>query len=247
MIALTVWAISFHGPVRAQENALTPENTVILANGVDARFGRDYSALLKHLRLEWVILAGATVPDAVRDRHVTFLGRLDAAHSGEILRGMMTALIARLPINFGLYLDGEFREEAGIAPDLWVPAADAVNYAVAAVRSETITTRQPLSPAALEGPFVPEKPWARVWRERAVRALLIALMVSAGAVWAFSARRKPRMVAAVGGVWTAIGTAWLAMKRPIGLGFLLVGVICLVWGGANLWRARRASEKSPAL
>ena len=32
-----------------------------------------------------------------------------------------------------------FREGKGIAPDLWVPAADAVNYAVAAVRAGTIT------------------------------------------------------------------------------------------------------------
>ena len=43
-------------------------------------------------------------------------------------------MMVHLPINLGLHLDGEFREERGIAPDLWVPAADAVNYAVAAVR-----------------------------------------------------------------------------------------------------------------
>ena len=91
VIVLTIWAISFPGPVRAQGDEPMPGNTVILANQVDARFSRDYSALLKHLRLEWVILEGATVPDAVRGKHVILLGRLDAAHSGEILRGMMTA------------------------------------------------------------------------------------------------------------------------------------------------------------
>ena len=52
-------------------------------------------------------------------------------------------LMVWLPINVGLYLDKEFHEEDGLIPDLWVPAADAVNYAVAAVRQGTITTSQP--------------------------------------------------------------------------------------------------------
>ena len=51
-----------------------------------------------------------------------------------------------MPINFGIFLDREFREQVGLAPDLWVPAADAVNYAVAAVRAGTISTEQPISP-----------------------------------------------------------------------------------------------------
>jgi len=39
-------------------------------------------------------------------------------------------------------IDLEFREEKGFFPDLWIPAEDAVNYAVAAVRKGTITTAQ---------------------------------------------------------------------------------------------------------
>jgi hypothetical protein len=152
-------------------------------------------------------------------------------------------LMVHLPINFGLYLDMEFREEKGLTPDLWVPAADAVNYAVAAVRSGTITTRQPLSPTMLQQPFVPEDPWARVWQ---VRVLVTVLPTAAGSVWAYFMRKKPRIVAAVGGVWLAIGSVWILMKRPVGFGFLLTGVVCLVWGGINLWRARRAPVEGAA-
>jgi hypothetical protein len=124
-----------------------------------------------------------------------------------------------------------------------VPVADAVNYAVAAVRSGTITTRQPLSPTMLQQPFVPEDPWARVWQ---VRVLVTVLPTAAGSVWAYFMRKKPRIVAAVGGVWLAIGSVWILMKRPVGFGFLLTGVVCLVWGGINLWRARRAPVEGAA-
>jgi hypothetical protein len=95
VIALVIWAVSFPGhssaDVQAPPGALTPDNTVILANKVDARFGRDFSTLLKHLRLEWAILDRATVPEAVQDKNLILVGRLDATHSGEIIRGLMTA------------------------------------------------------------------------------------------------------------------------------------------------------------
>ena len=149
-------------------------------------------------------------------------------------------LTVRLPINFGLYPDMEFREGMGIAPDLWVPAADAVNYAVAAVRAGTITTEQPLSPTTLEQPFSPEQSWARVLQEIAIRWLVIVALTVAGSIWAFYLRKKPRIVAGAGVVWLIMGIAWMLMEQPFGLGFLLVGGVCLLWGGINLLRARKA-------
>jgi len=144
-------------------------------------------------------------------------------------------LMVELPINFGLYLDMKFREEKGLTPDLWVPAADAVNYAVAAVRSGTITTHQPLSPTTLQHAFVPEDPWAR-------DQLVIALFTTAGSVWAYFFRKKPRIVAVNGSVWLVFGSIWMVMKpeKPVGFGFLLSGVVCLVWGAINLLKARQA-------
>jgi hypothetical protein len=149
-------------------------------------------------------------------------------------------LMVWLPINFGLYLDMEFREEVGLMPDLWVPAADAVNYAVAAVRQGTITTSQPLPPAMVQGDFIPESPWTRFLNIR--YAGVVALFLAGGSVWAYFMRKKPRVVTVIGVVWLVFGTIWMVMEpqKPIGFGFLLVGVVCLVWGGTNLWLARRA-------
>jgi hypothetical protein len=151
-----------------------------------------------------------------------------------------------LPINFNLYLDMEFREGKGISPDLWVPAADAVNHAVAAVRAGTITTQQPLSPTTLEQPFVPETPWTRAWQETISRWPLMATLTLAGSVWAYFLRKKPQIVAGVGVLWLIFGGVWMLMERPAGLGFLLVGGVCLLWGGSNLLRARKAPVDTPA-
>jgi len=153
-------------------------------------------------------------------------------------------LMIWMSINFGLFLDQEFREGRGLAPDLWVPAADAVNYAVAAVRQGTITTSQPLSSAMLQQDFVPESPWARVLNTR--NLLVVAFLSASGSVWAYFMRKKPRNVAVIGGVWLVFGSIWLAMEpeRPVGIGVQLAGVVCLVWGGINLLKARQAPLES---
>jgi C-terminal processing protease CtpA/Prc len=151
-----------------------------------------------------------------------------------------------LPINFNLYLDRESREGKGISPDLWVPAADAVNYAVAAVRAGTITTQQPLSPTTLEQPFVPEDAWAMAWQETISRWPVIAALTLGGSVWAYFLRKKPRTVAGAGGLWLIFGGVWMLMERSVGLGFLLAGGVCLLWGGLNLLRARKAPVDTAA-
>ena len=68
---------------------LAPDNTVILANKLDARFGQDFSVLLKHLRLEWVVLDSAVMPDSVRDKNLVLLGHPDAEYSGEVIRELL--------------------------------------------------------------------------------------------------------------------------------------------------------------
>jgi hypothetical protein len=157
-------------------------------------------------------------------------------------------LMVRLPINFGLYLDMEFREEEGLMPDLWVPAADAVNYAVAAVRQGTITTSQPLPPAILQQDFVPENPGARDRLENIRYYLMVALFTVVGSVWAYFMRKKARIVASAGCVWLAFGSILMFtnIEIQLGLGFLLVGIVCLVWGGTNLWLARRTRLEEQA-
>jgi hypothetical protein len=153
-------------------------------------------------------------------------------------------LMVWLPINFGLYLDKEFREEEGLMPDLWVPAADAVNYAVAAVRQGTITTSQPLPPDLLQQDFVPESPWTRFLNPR--YAGVVALFLAGGSVWAYFMRKKARIVASAGCLWLIFGRIWMVMEpqKPVGFGLLLAGVVCLVWGGINLLKARQAPLES---
>ena len=125
----------------------------------------------------------------------------------------------------------EFREEEGRKPDLWVPAADAVNYAVAAVRRGTITTSQPLPSAMLQQDFVPESPWTRFLTLR--YAGVAALFLAGGSVWAYFMRKKPRVVTLIGVIWSTFGSIWMVLEpqKPIGFAGLLTGVVCLVWVG----------------
>jgi hypothetical protein len=151
----------------------------------------------------------------------------------------------KMPINFGLFMDGKSREEKGISPDFWVPAADAVNCAVAAIRNGTIKTYQPLPATILEESFVPEDPWARVRRERLLLASLIALFGAGAGVWSFFMRAKPRVLVGAGFVWLTIGVAWVGMEKPIGWGFLLIGAVCLASGGIFLANSHSAPIRIP--
>ncbi|MFN2245405.1 MAG: S41 family peptidase, partial [Anaerolineae bacterium] len=223
---------SWGGPRYPPMPLIPNETTLILVmNGLVASSGE--GLIMRASQAENVVLVGENTMGALTFGNA---GTHQLPHS---------RLMVHLPTNFGLYLDRTFREEKGLFPDLWVPAADAVNYAVAAVRSGTIATHQPLSPATLQQPFVPEDPWARVRQERTLLLLVIGLMVMAGSVWAFSMRKKPHLVTIVGAVWLAIGSVWrLWMEKPVGYGFLLVGAVCLVWGGINLWRTHRSPAES---
>jgi hypothetical protein len=144
-----------------------------------------------------------------------------------------------LPINFGLYLDLQSREEIGITPDLWVPAADAVNYAVAALRSGTITSFHPLAPETLQQSFLPENPRARTQRQRTEELLFIGIVCAAGSIWVYFMRRKPLIVTLIGIIWLVFGGLWVSMGKIIGLGFLLLGLGSVVLGGYYLWKSRK--------
>lgn len=80
-----------------------------------------------------------------------------------------------LPISLNVFMDLKIREEEGFFPDIWVPARDALNYAVAAVRSGTISTAVDIPDGYFDPEFVPEK--TSMWRVRLNRMLpFIALM-----------------------------------------------------------------------
>ena len=70
---------------------LWPDNTVILSNARDARFSRDFSVLLKHLRLPWVVLNGPDLSDDLHDKHLVLVGHPEARHTGDLMRAILTA------------------------------------------------------------------------------------------------------------------------------------------------------------
>ena len=221
------------GPFYPQVPLIPNDTTVIIVmNGLVASAGEGF--IMRASQAENVVLVGENSMGALTFGNIS---THQLPHS---------RLKVQLPINFNLFLDMESREGDGIVPDLWVPAEDAVNYAVAAVRAGTITTRRPLSPATLAQPFVPESPWVKVWQETVARWPVIVALTAAGSVWAYFLRRKPRIVAGSGVAWLIIGIAWILMERPVGFGFLLAGGVCLLWGGFNLLRARKAPMETAA-
>ena len=116
---------------------------------------------------------------------------------------------------------------------LWLPSA----------RGRSPTS-QPLPSDMLHQDFVPESPWTRFLNIR--YAGFAALFLAGGSVWAYFMRKKARIVASAGCVWLVFGSIWMVMEpqKPLGFGGLLAGVVCLVWGGINLLKARRAPLES---
>jgi hypothetical protein len=221
------------GPYYPQMPLIPNDTTLIIVmNGLVASAGEGF--IMRASQAENVVLVGENSRGALTFGNIS-------SHQLPTSRLEVT-----LPINFNLYLDTEFREGVGIAPDLWVPAADAVNYAVAAVRSGAISTQRPLSPARLQQPFVPENPWARVRQETIIYWLVIVAFPLAGSAWAYFLRKKPQIVASAGGVWFIVSVACLLTEQPVGFGFLLAGGVCLLWGGINLLRTRKAPVETDA-
>ena len=82
---------------RSESGNVFPENTLIIANEMDARFSRDFSVLLKHLRLEWVVIDSATVPDFINDKNLVLIGHPDAVYTGELMQKVLTPLRLTIP------------------------------------------------------------------------------------------------------------------------------------------------------
>lgn len=216
---------NWSGPIYPSLPLIPNETTVVIVmNGLVAWAGE--GLVIRASQAENVVLVGENS-----------MGCLHFGNPG-IFQLPNSRLRVRLPINFGVYLDMEFREGVGISPDLWVPAADAVNYAVAAVRRGTISTEKPLPESILQAPLEFEK-GAR--RKEMIRIAVLILFPVAAACWAYVMRKNPRIVVSAGVVWTAAGGVWQSLdkEKPLGLGFFLAGVVCLAWGGIHMLSAGR--------
>jgi hypothetical protein len=216
------------GPTFPYPHRIPNDTTVVIVmNGGVYSAGEGF--VMRGSRMENVVLVGENTGGALTFGNVSL----------HVLPN--SKLEVWIPINYNFFADLEFREGRGLYPDLWVPAADAVNYAVAAIRNGTITTRVQLPEGYLEQRFAPESLLKEQFRGSL--PLVAGLTVAAG-VWAYFNRRKPRMVVSAGVIWLAFGTGAVLLKPdlPLGFPFLCASGVCLILGSYWLWRQKRAVQ-----
>jgi hypothetical protein len=213
--------------------SLIPNDTTIVVVMNDQVASAGEGMVMRISRLENVIVVGENSMGALTFGNVS---THKLPHSG---------LMIWLSININISADQQLHEGVGLSPDLWVPAADAVNYAVAAIRRGTISTSRALTQDILGQDFAPEDPYARDKLKLVGSILFVLAFAAGGTVWAYFTRQKPRIVFAIGGIWIVLGGVYTGLQeQPVGSGFLIAGIIGLVWGGINLLKGRRAAKHS---
>jgi hypothetical protein len=152
---------------------------------------------------------------------------------GALVFGQMTLhqlphskLSLNLPISLNIPLDLELREEKGFFPDLWVPAEDAVNYAVAAVRNNTITTTKSIPEEVLQSKFTPES----VWISQLKGFLLpILVLIATGITPAVVNRKRGEKFFFMFGIFLGVaGGIILYLVSFIGYVYMVLGVVYIV-------------------
>ena len=81
--------LSLAAPAHARQPSLaslTPEETLIAANQSDAALCRDFSPLLKRLRVAWQLLDEAVLPAPAHDKHLLLIGTLQSDASGPLIQ-----------------------------------------------------------------------------------------------------------------------------------------------------------------
>lgn len=150
-------------------------------------------------------------------------------------------MLIGIPTSLNVFVDLEYREEKGFFPDLWVPAGEALNYAVAAVRRGTIPTSQSYREEILGVEFIPEEP---TMREKIFVLPPIFTAVFYGVVPVyFNRKRRTYFFIICGIVITTLGYFLLSREPPLGYVCILVGVEYLL---ISLYKWRKA-KKTPEI
>jgi hypothetical protein len=149
-------------------------------------------------------------------------------------------MLVGLPTSLNVFVDLEYREERGFFPDLWVPAGEALNYAVAAVRRGTIATSPSYREEIMGAAFVPEEP---PMKEKVFILLPIVTAVIYGVFPAyFNRKRRAYFFILCGIAITALGYFLLSREPPLGYVCFLLGLEYLVIALYKWRRARKAPE-----
>jgi hypothetical protein len=148
-------------------------------------------------------------------------------------------MLVGLPTSLNVFVDLEYREEKGFLPDLWVPAGEALNYAVAAVRRGTIPTSQSYREEIMGFGFVPEEP---TMREKVFVLLPILTAVIYGVVPVyFNRKRGAYFFILCGIVVSTLGYFLLTREPPLGYVCIFVGVEYLI---ISLYKWRKAKKST---
>ena len=166
---------------------------------------------------------------------------------GALVFGQMTlhqlphsTIPCNLPISLNIPLDLVLREEKGFFPDLWIPAEDALNYVVAAVRKGTISTVNPLPERVLQEEFVPEK--RSVWEDILELVIFIFFIALFGIVFVFFNRKRNKLFFFIASIcWATVSIIIVVFISPVGYAYSVLGVLCIIVS-VYKWRKEKALE-----
>ena len=149
---------------------------------------------------------------------------------GAVIYGQMTMhvlpnsrLPVRLPITLNVFTDLVYREERGFYPDYWVPAEDAVNYAVAAVRAGSISTSDSYVDQVSSVEFVPQSPLVRSIGVRDVLPFVL-FFVYGGVFVYFNLKRDWRFFFISGILSVSLWFYFISRNPTLRYVFLFVGL-----------------------
>jgi len=134
-------------------------------------------------------------------------------------------MLVGLPTSLNVFVDLEYREEKGFFPDLWVPAGEALNYAVAAVRRGTIATSMSYQEEIMGAEFIPEEP---TMRNKIIELLPILFAAFYGIVLVYFNRERKMFFLLSGFIMAALGFFLLPREPTLGYVCILLGLEYLV-------------------
>lgn len=163
---------------------------------------------------------------------------------GALIYGQMTIhvlpksrLQVSLPITLNFFADLVYREERGFYPDYWVPAEDAVNIAVAAVRSGAIPTSESYVDSVSSVEFVPQTVPVAGFNLKVYGPFLIFMFY--GGVLVYVNRGRNWKVFLIGGVLSVfLGLTIKLRSENLNYVFLVSGVEYLLIALYKKWRDR---------
>ena len=150
-----------------------------------------------------------------------------------------STLLVTLPISLNIPLDLEFREEKGLFPDLWVPAEDALNYVVAAVRKGAITTVHPIPEEILQAEFIPEAPPMLSKLKPLLPVLYVAVLGILPAI--INRKKDKRLFFIFGSFLGVIGIIILIRESSFGHVLSILAIVYITIG-VYKWRKENTAQ-----